>query len=207
MASELVQLIRKERAASFHEELRQLQEEGKTLSLEGETFRNLNLQGFRFIGVDMTNVEFDGCTLTELLFEDCILEGTFITGSTLFDCVFVECKGEGFAVETCTLSRNKLQDLTLQSAEWTDTQFNDCVFDRVQLEEPLLERLTIRDGTIKSFKARGGELQHVTLRDTSGNKNLALTDCEASHCYVVHDDPNVTLPAGFARKSGRRRTL
>jgi uncharacterized protein YjbI with pentapeptide repeats len=207
MASELVQLIRKGRAAAFHDEVSQLLEAGEELSLEGETFRGLNLQGFRFLGVDMTNVEFDGCTLTEILFEDCILEGTFITGSTLFDCVLVECKGEGFSMEGCTVGRCKFQDMTLEGAEWTDTQLNDCVFDRLGFAEPLLERLTFKEGTFKSFKANEGTLTHVTLRDTNGNKNFVLTECEANHCYVAHEDTNVTLPEGFARKSGRRRTL
>ena len=207
MASELVQLIRKERAADFYEEVRQLQESGEEPSLEGETFKNLNLQGFRFVGVDMTNVEFDGCTFTEVLFEGCILEGTFITGAPMLDCVLLECTGEGFSMDTCTVVRSKFQDMNLQGAEWTDTQFNDSVFDRIQLQEPLLERLTIREGTFKSLKVFGGELTHITLRDTNGNKNVALSDCEANHCYIVHDDPAVTIPAGFARKSGRRRTL
>jgi uncharacterized protein YjbI with pentapeptide repeats len=207
MSSELVQLIRKGRAAAFYDELLQLQEDEQEPTIEGETFKELNLQGFRFVGVDMTNVELDTCTLTEVTFEDCILEGMLVSGSTLFDCVFIGCTGEGFAFDTCTLGRTKLQDLDLEAAEWSDTQFHDCVFDRVKLREPVLERLTIKGGAFKTLQIEGGELSHVTLRETQGNKTLLIKDSEANHCYVAHDDEAVVLPEGFSRKTGRRRTL
>lgn len=210
MSKELVQLIKKGRARAFEAELEATREQKsdgdeELISLEGATFKGLNLSGFHFDELDLTNVEFDECVMEDCHFTGCLLEGTYIQGSTLFGCVFSGCKGEGFALDTCTIDRSAIKDCEFTSCEWSDLQINDGELRKVMAEEPLWERLTFRQGTIKEVILLEGELSHVTLRDTEYSKDgLKLESCTTQSCYIVGDSPALE---GFAQKSGRRRTF
>ncbi len=203
--NELMFLIRKGRAAAFAIEIQNMVEEGITPSLEGATFKKKTINKFHFKGIDLTNVAFEECNISECIFEDCLLEGTFFDNSSMMESAFIGCRGEGFALDTCTIGQSSFTALAMQAPEWSDTQFNDCTLSHLDFEEPLLERLTWRGGSLTECIMKQGELTHVTLRDVEDAAGLVLKECETQSCYVVGDDD--ALPEGFSKKSGRRRTL
>ncbi len=203
--SELIFLIKKGRAAAFALEVQTLVEQGETPAIEGATFNKKTINKFHFKGIDMTNVAFEECNLSECIFEECLLEGTFFDNTSLMECAFIGCHGEGFALDTCTIGHSSFAAMQLTAPEWSDTQFNDCALSYITLEEPLLERLTLRNGSLEAVTCNLGELTHVTLRDMDEPKNLELNECVTQSCYVVGDDD--VIPEGFSKKTGRRRTL
>lgn len=211
MSKELIQLVKKGRARAFEAELESLKEQApdgddEMISLEGATFKGLNLSGFHFEALDLTNVEFDECVMEDCRFTRCLLEGTYIQGSTLFGCTIEGCHGEGFALDTCTIDRTMIKDCEFVACEWTDLQINDGDLRKVNAQEPLWERLTFRQGTLKDVVLQEGELAHITLRETEfGKQGLKLQECSTQSCYVVGDVDQ--LPEGFSLKSGRRRTF
>lgn len=203
--SELIFLIQKGRAAAFALELQNLAEEGKTPSIEGATFQGKTINKFHFKGIDLTNVAFEQCNLSDCIFEECILEGTFFDNTSMMETAFINCKGEGFALDTCTIGQSTFTALDLKAPEWSDTQLNECNLSHLNLEEPLLERITLRGGALKECVLDSGELTHVTLREVKHPTQLQLIDCTTQSCYVVSDDEEI--PEGFSKKTGRRRTL
>lgn len=205
--SELVHLIHKGRAAAFAIELQQLEEDGQKPSLEAETFRKLTINKFHFKGIDFTNVAFEQCNISECTFEACDLEGTFFDGATILESKFIGCKGEGFAMDTCTIIKSSFEGLDLESPEWNDTQFQDCQLTRVEMQEPLLERITFRNGTFNGVTIVSGDLTHVELREVEGIETFSISESEAQRCYVVGIEDESLVPEGFSQKTGRRRTL
>lgn len=203
--NELMFLIRKGRAAAFAIEIQNMIEEGNTPTLEGATFKNKTINKFHFKGIDLTNAAFEECNISECIFEDCLLEGTFFDNSSMMECAFIGCRGEGFALDTCTIGQTTFTALNLNAPEWCDTQFNDCSLSHLSFEEPLLERLTWRGGSLKECVMKQGELTHVTLREVEDPAGLVLEECETQSCYVV--GLGDVLPQGFSKKTGRRRTL
>ena len=205
--AELVHLIHKGRAAAFAIELQQLEEDGQTLSLEAETFRTLTINKYHFRNIDFTNVAFEQCNLSECTFEACNLEGTFLDGATIMESKFVDCKGEGFAMDTCTIGKTSFESLLLESPEWNDTQFQDCKFTHVAMQEPLLERVTFRNGVFDDVTIVEGDMTHVELREVAGIETFAISESETQRCYVVGIEDESLVPEGFSQKTGRRRTL
>lgn len=205
MSNELIHLIVRGRNHSFHDEVTRLRENDEPVSIEGATFKNLNLQRFRFDRVDMTNVEFDGCTLDECIFDRCNVEGTYITGTNLLGCVFNNLIGDGFALDTCTMTKGTFSGGEICSCEWSDTSMTQMAFDKIAFTEALWERITLTECTLTDLTIKEGELSYVTLRqgDVAG---LTLEDCEVDHCYGVKIEKDA-LPKGFGAKSGARRKL
>ena len=202
---ELIFFLRKGRAAAFAIELQQITHQGGNASLEGATFKAKTINKFHFQGLDLTNVAFEECNLNECTFEDCLLEGTFFDSVSMMECSFVNCRGEGFALDTCTIAQSRFTSMVLQAPEWSDTQFNECVLAHLRFEEALLERLTLRGGSLRECVVEQGELTHITLRDVDSPSGLILVEGQTQSCYVVGEGD--ALPEGFVKKSGRRRTL
>lgn len=204
--NQLARHLRRGRAQDFHQHLEELEAAGEPLTLEGETFKELTLDGFHLRGINLTNVEFETCELRQVRLEGCTLDGTYIHDTKLDDCDLSACTGQGFALEACTVDRSRLKGMELESVEWTTTTFLDCELQGLTLAEALLEELTFQGGRFEQVEMTDGELSFVTLRESQYAGQLELADCTTNRCYVA-DDSTQEPPEGFARKSGRRRTL
>ncbi|MEM1348201.1 MAG: pentapeptide repeat-containing protein [Myxococcota bacterium] len=202
---DLFEFLRKGRNSQFNLELRQLREDGAEVTFDGQTFEKVELRGFEFVNIDFTNVAFNECRFEQVRFERCNLEGTYFDNVACLESVFQENTGEGFAIDASTFTQTTFRGMGLLAPEWTDVQLLDCTFERLEFTEPLLERVTLRGGSLTGWSLSEGELTHVTLRELDDVGGMNITDCTTSYCYVVH--PNAELPEGFQRKSGKRRTV
>ncbi len=204
---DLARLVRSGKASTFSLEIDQMLEEGKSPSLALQTFEGKTITNFHFRGISLANVAFEECTFTECTFEECDLEGTFFDGSTMLHCTFKGCTGEAFAFDTCTITKSTFDGIELRAPEWTDTQINESTLLNVVMHNAFIERTTLRDCAITNLRVVEGDLTHVTFRGARGLKSVDLEGVKTRSCYVVSDDDEITLPAGFRRKSGQRRTL
>lgn len=204
--NQLARHLRRGRALDFQQNLEELEAAGEAPTLEGETFKELTLDGFVLRGINLTNVEFETCELRQVRLEGCTLDGTYMHDTKLDDCDLSGCSGQGFALEACTIDRSRLDSLELEGAEWTTTTFLDCELKALTFAEALLEELTFQGGRFERVEVTDGELSFITLRESQYAGQLELVDCTTNRCYVA-DDSTQDPPEGFARKSGRRRTL
>lgn len=209
-AQKLVKLIKKGEVKRFHEAVREHEEKhGELPSLEMASFDGADLSGFDFTGIDLSNVAFENCTLAEVRFDQCPLDGVYMHGCTMFNCSFVASTGNGFALDTCTLSRCEFTDCTFVYPEWTDSQFNETGLKGISGSDFVMERVTFRGGRWESVQLASGELSHVTLRELE-MVDVDLSKTDATACYLGSDveQVGVELPdGGFTKKTGRRRVI
>jgi uncharacterized protein YjbI with pentapeptide repeats len=179
-----------------------LNEPGAREALAGETFSALSVSHYDFSGMDLSNTEWTDCVLDHILFNETILEGAYLSGSTLIDCTMGATTLSGVSMDGTVLRGCTIRACTMGGSELTGTGLDNCTLDDVDIEDASWTSVTFTGGTITNLRGSSGSLSTVTLRDVQ-TTDVVLDGMELLRCVASGE----SVPAGFEKLSGRRKRI
>ncbi|MEL6182144.1 MAG: pentapeptide repeat-containing protein [Myxococcota bacterium] len=201
----LIRLLVKGDPNAFHKACRDLEEDA--LSLAGSTFKTLQIVGFDLSNFDLSNTEWENCNFSASKLGEANLTGAYFNGCAFIDCELDEANLDGCALDGCVIRDTSFTNANLSNTEMENNQLQDCALDQVQLQDIFWTRVSFKGGTISQVTEATGEATGLDLRDVIlSHVDLDAVSVSRSFHYGCTFD-HTELPKGFARKSGRRRSV